>query len=148
KDDSSSKPIASKEDVSQKKTTGPEPVANEDGSIYVAPGFSWRNPIAGVCTIPGKKSYLFFDRNEPALWMVDEGSKEPRRLGRHEAQIKALDCSLDGSTAVTGSSDGLLHVWPLEMARFASIKDFQGNYDYTAFHDSVVIRDNVASKDE
>jgi len=111
-------------------------------------GVSWRNAITGLATIAGSKRYLFTSKDDPALWIVDEGNKPPKELGRHEAPIKALACSSDGNTAITGDKDGLVRILPIPMVDFAKIDSFKGDYGFVSYQNSIVMHNNATGKEE
>lgn len=113
----------------------------------------------------GGRDYLFIRKDDPTLYMTQNGSpRKAREVGRHAAPIRVVAVTPDGGKAITGSEDGEVRIWALSelgkvaagepagekkpLAEFKKITALGGHYSIDVFEDRVVIQDVDGNKSE
>ncbi len=121
----------------------------------IPPAIGSRSAPIAIAALPTGRDYLFIRKDDPALYMTQNGSPiRARELGRHTSPMLALTVAADGLQALTGSEDGEVRIWSLSgmpvgpeggmqkpIATFQKIDLFGGRFSVDAFDQRVVFHD-------
>jgi WD40 repeat protein len=139
----------------KKETVDPKPPEPEAGAVP----FKIAGTVSPIA-IPHTLEFLYVGPDETTLsWGDMQAGTKAKKVGQHHGKIRTLNCSPDGSKALTSTDEGDIFVWQLKEFKTTApfqeviigpkkIEQLKVDYRFTVYQDGVVVEDPATKRQE